>query len=281
MARRLGFLAATLAVLTVACGGTGGTTTTKDGGSAGNSATGGTGGTATTKDGGSAGNFTTGGAGSGTRIDVTVDPPTLTEAFRAAGQSVTPPKLKIDLSLSQPITQSVYLKITEDQPILLASAPVDQPQPNNKGGYEAWLNLDPELAVGTYQGTLRFEICKDVSCQSLYNLSGNEIPYLVEVHPAVTITIAKDELPPGSPLTERAVLGPVRTGTTVRVEASEQVVYSQSSDGVRVDSVMQDGTSWKGTLLNERDAGSGSFGLKLISVELPLAQVDCDFMVTN
>jgi len=154
---------------------------------------------------------------------------------------VSPPKLKIDLSLSQPITQSVYLKITEDPPVLLASAPADQAQPNNKGGYEAWINLDPDLAVGTYQGTLRFENCKDVSCQSLYNLSGNEIPYLVEVHPAVTITIAKDELPPGSPLAVRAVLGPVRTGTTVRVEASEQVEYSQSSDGMRVDSIMQDG----------------------------------------
>lgn len=186
----------------------------------------------------------------GPQIALTLEPSLLSKKYRAAHQNLNYPVFPIDVSLSQQITGNVVLRLMADQPIL-SQDPVSV-SANDRGGYRANIALNADLAVGTYHGMLRFELCQDSTCQWLYNLTGNEIPYEVDVLPAVALTVTTGGTTVAVPVTNDGIItvaATVRSGARVHVEASEAAFISENQSGVRVDEVVRADSSWEGTLV--------------------------------
>lgn len=94
--------------------------------------------------------------------------------------------------------------------------------------YDVSAHLVSDLPVGTYEGTISLELCRDAACTSRHPLAGATLPYVVEVFPDPSLVVSTGgAIGTGSgPLHDIYQVAP---GATVRVDSDRPVTWMTGS----------------------------------------------------
>lgn len=208
-----------------------------------------------------------GGGGADTGAD------SIAVTIRAGMVSITTDNLaytSITAALSTVPTGPVYAYVTADQPVFeegIATA-----QRNGDGSYTVMLQTRKGLASGAYNGNLSLWLCKDVHCVSKYSLTGNTLPYQINIVPPLarpTITVNGVAV-----VVPASVWGlPVHRGDKLMLSSSQAVTWTQSGDAATVlSNLVTSTTTWSATV-------SGSSGLIAVTAHVPGSAADVSFLI--
>lgn len=196
-------------------------------------------------------------------IAVQFSPATVRATFRGGGQSFNLPNALVTGTLSPMPSGGIYVVIVQDQPVLYWN-PLSYLW-KTATGFEAVLLFDPSLAAGTYTGKLTLLLCKDERCGTQYTMTGNELFYELTVAEPVVVSAWADGVPVSAGSTIQ-----VRSGSTVRIEASEPSSFSEYTGGASASTRTTTATSWEAQVVYSVST-PGSTGYMDVEV-FPLAE---------
>ena len=117
-----------------------------------------------------------GGGDSGTEITYSPSQVTATGAQQANQQ------VRVDATVANPPSTSVYVEITADKPVIIAQQ--TSVAPESDGRYVALIAIDTTQPVGTYTGNFTLALCTDPACMNKLPISsGATLPYSITIVP--------------------------------------------------------------------------------------------------